>query len=169
MTTIPIGYAPRVARVAPSSITRKALTVLLWLLPFHILAMAVLFGALNLPASTVRLIASWKEVVVVALVALTIARSAVGLGPRARVFWGDISVLGLMVIAILFILTKTVWFQVKFPLAAELYGIRDAVFFMLLYFVGRSTPEILRDEKLLRTMYRVALVTSGALMSSRGR
>ena len=160
MTTIPIGYAPPIARATPSSITRRALTLLLWLLPFHILAMAVLFGALNLPASTVRLIASWKEVVVVALVALTIARSAVGLGPRARVFWGDIAVLGMFFVAILFILTKTVWFQVKFPLAAELYGVRDAVFFMLLYFVGRSTPEILRDEKLLRTMYRVALVTS---------
>jgi hypothetical protein len=139
---------------------RKALTVLLWLLPFHILAMAVLFGALRLPVSTVRIIASWKEVVVIALVALTVARSAVGLGPRARIFWGDIAVLGMFVLAILFILTETIWFQVKYPLVAQLYGLRDAVFFMLLYFVGRSTPEILRDEKLLRTMYRVALVTS---------
>lgn len=160
MTTLPIGYSAPVARATPSSIMRKALTLLLWLLPFHILAMAVLFGALHLPISTVRLIASWKETVVIALVALTIARSAAGLGPRARVFWGDIAVLGMFILSILFVLTKTIWFQVKFPLAAELYGVRDAVFFMLLYFVGRSTPEILRDEKLLRTMYRVALVTS---------
>jgi hypothetical protein len=62
-------------------------------------------------------------------------------------------------VAVVFLLTENFWFQAKIPLGAELYGFRDSVFFMLLYFVGRATPEIAGDWKLLKRLYLVLLVT----------
>src|SRR5438094_47364 len=42
----------------------------IWLLPFHIVAIATLFGVVGLPLLVVRGIAAWKEATVALLVAL---------------------------------------------------------------------------------------------------
>ena len=47
-----------------------------------------------------------------------------------------------------------------FPGKTAFYGIRDIAFFMLLYFVGRATPEIGDDDRALRRFFLLALITS---------
>ena len=69
-----------------------ALPVFGWGLPFHSLMVALLFGGLGLPANTVRLLAAWKEIAVIGLVALVIVRALIGRGPRVSVSWIDIAV-----------------------------------------------------------------------------
>lgn len=45
------------------------------------------------------------------------------------------------------------------PLKASLFGLRDSAFFVIFYFVGRATPEIGRDERLMKRAFAVLLVT----------
>ncbi len=47
-----------------------------------------------------------------------------------------------------------------FPGKTAFYGIRDATFFMLLYFVGRATPEIGDNDTAIRRFFRLAILTS---------
>lgn len=160
MTTHAIDYRTDFRATPSSRAAQTGLTLFLWLLPFHSFVIAVLFGALHFDEQLVRAIAAWKEVTIIALVAVTILRSMRGLGTECEVGWEDLSVGWLIAIAIVYLLTENLWFHVNVPLGAQLYGLRDLVFFMLLYFVGRSTPELAGKDVLLRSMYWVAVVTS---------
>jgi O-antigen ligase len=51
-------------------------------------------------------------------------------------------------------------FHANIPVGAELYGIRDGFFFMLLYYVGRSMPELADSETVMKHAYLVALIIS---------
>ena len=153
-----------VPRPAPIPAARTglgwALMVFIWLLPFHILTMAVLFGAFGLPAPVVRAIAAWKEALVAALVALTVARAFTGHGPRLPVRAADLAVAGLGLLALVYLIGAGVWFGGDLRLGAQALGLRDAVFFTLLYFVGRATPEIAGDPRYFRALIAIGVVTS---------
>jgi hypothetical protein len=137
-----------------------ALPVLSWGLPFHSLMVAMLFGGLGFQVGTVRLLAAWKEIAVIALVALVIFRAMVGKGPRVAVSWVDLAVGSLLLISGAFFIAGHAWLQIDLPNGAELYGLRDIGFFLLLYFVGRATPEIADDPDTLRRLYIIAVLTS---------
>ncbi len=137
-----------------------ALPVFSWGLPFHSLMVAVLFGALGFQAGTVRLLAAWKEIAVIGLIVLVIVRALLGKGPRVSVSWVDMAVVSLLLIAGGFFVAGKVWLQVELPRGAELYGLRDIGFFLLLYFVGRASPEIADDQDTLRRLYIIAVLTS---------
>lgn len=137
-----------------------ALPVFSWGLPFHSLIVAVLFGGLGLQADTVRALAAWKEIAVIGLVILVIVRAAIGKGPRVSVSWIDIAVGSLLFIAIAFYVTGHALLRIDLPKGAELYGLRDIAFFLLLYFVGRASPEIADDPDTLRRLYIVAVLVS---------
>jgi len=139
---------------------RVALPVFSWGLPFHSLIIAMLFGGLGLAIATARTLAAWKEAFVIGLILLVILRAVSGRGPRVGVHWIDLAVLSLIGIAVVFLTTGRVLFQIELPSAAGLYGIRDIAFFLLLYFVGRASPEIADDPNTLRRLYIVALLTS---------
>ena len=136
------------------------LLVFIWLLPFHILVMAFLFGGLGLPTIVVRLIAAWKETLVGVLVATVMLRAALGRGNRSTVQWLDLAVGGLVLLALPYLLGAGIWFGLDVPIGARLYGLRDAVYFSLLYFVGRATPEVVRDERVLKALFLVGVITS---------
>ncbi len=136
------------------------LFVLIWLLPFHIVVMAGLFGGLGVPAPVVRLIAAWKEVLVTTLVATVLLRVALGRSNRSPVLWLDLAVGGLGLLALAYLLGGGIWFGLDVPVGARLYGLRDGVFFSLLYFVGRSTPDVVRDERVLKALFVVGVITS---------
>ncbi|MEX2110687.1 MAG: O-antigen ligase family protein [Gemmatimonadaceae bacterium] len=121
--------------------------------------MAALFGLFALPAGTVRGIAAWKEIGLALLTAFVILRSLTGHGPRNAIAWPDLWVSGLMTTAVLFLLTENLWLRFDLPKAAEFMGIRDAVYFMLAYFVGRATPELVSDEKTMRWLFALVLFT----------
>jgi hypothetical protein len=152
---LPLTTSVRLPRVA-----RTALILFLWLLPFHSLVIAFLFGYLSVSETTVRAVAAWKEVAIVLLVGWVALRSLTGAGPRARLMAPDIAVTVLITIAIVFALLENPLFFARIPRAAELYGFRDSILFMLLYYVGRSTPEIAESDTILRHAYLIALVVS---------
>lgn len=141
-------------------LSRVALPVFSWALPFHIVAMAALFGVAGLPSTTVRSIAAWKEIAVAILLVIVVSR-AVGSGkPKMRLSFADLAVLGLLAVALTYLLIENSWLGARIPAKTALYGIRDISFFTLLYFVGRATPEIADDWKALRRFFRVAWITS---------
>ena len=128
-------------------------------LVFHSLVMAALFGWFGLPEGTVRLIAAWKEVGLALLIFLVVLRSLTGRGLRSPIAWPDIWIGGLMATAILYLLSENAWLRFNLPRTAEFMGMRDAVYFMLAYFVGRATPEIASDEKTMGRLFIVVLLT----------
>lgn len=157
-TALPITHAFERRRLPLTA--RTTLILLVWLLPFHSLIMAWLFGGLKWPGSTVRMLASWKEVTVVVLFVWAIGRTLSGRTARTRITAPDIAITGLIALASVYLLLQSHVFGLGMPLAAELYGFRDAVFFMLLYYVGRATPELAADDRVLRHLFYVALVVS---------
>lgn len=137
-----------------------ALPVFSWGLPFHSLLIAMLFGGLGMHAETVRQIAAWKEMAVIGLVGLVIVRAMLGKGPRVAISWIDIAVGSLLFIAVAFLIAGHAWLRIELPSGAELYGLRDIAFFLLLYFVGRASPEIADDPDTLRRLYIIAVLVS---------
>jgi hypothetical protein len=125
----------------------------------HSLVMAALFGLFGLPEGVVRAIAAWKEVGLALLVLLVILRSLTGRGQRTVVAWPDIWIGGLMATALLYLLTENLWLRFDLPRTAEFMGIRDAVYFMLMYFVGRGMPELASDETAMRRLIALVLLT----------
>src|SRR5687767_2932339 len=139
---------------------RAALPLFTWGLPFHSLLVAVLFGGLGLSAGLVRGLAAWKEIAVLLLIAIVILRAATGRGPRVAISWVDLAVSSLLVIAGAFLIGGSSLLQIELPPGTELYGIRDIAFFLLLYFIGRASPEIADDPQTLRRLYIVTLLAS---------
>ena len=128
-------------------------------LVFHSLVMAALFGLFGLPEGIVRMIAAWKEVALALLIFVVILRSLTGRGLLNPIAWPDIWIGGLMTTAILYLLAENAWLRFNLPRGAEFMGIRDAVYFMLAYFVGRATPEIASDEKTMGRLFILVLLT----------
>ncbi|MEO5903074.1 MAG: O-antigen ligase family protein, partial [Gemmatimonadaceae bacterium] len=155
------------AAVPKTFFNRVALPVFSWGLPFHSLIVAMLFGGLGLTIGTVRTIAAWKEVSVLGLMILVILRAAIGRGPRVAISWIDLAVGSLIAIAFVFLFAGKAFFQIELPAGAELFGIRDIAFFMLLYFVGRASPEIADDPQTFRRLYIIVLLTSAIAVVER--
>jgi len=151
---------PKLGEVQLPRVARTALILFMWLLPFHALVIAVLFGYFGVSADIVRAIAAWKEIAIVLLVAWVALRALTSRGPGAEIMAPDVAVTALISIAVLFGLLENPVFSANLPGAAQLYGFRDSIFFMLLYYVGRSTPEIAETDTILRHAYFIALVVS---------
>ena len=155
-----VALSPERAAPAPSKLSR-GLEIFLWLLPFHIAVMALLFGYVGVPGQIMRVIAAWKEVLVLALAAGAVGRALVSRGPRVAVCGLDIAVAGLLFYAVWFVVgAGAAYGQGEVPLAARLYGLRDAALFLLLYFVGRATPSVVQSDRILRILVVVGAVTS---------
>ena len=121
--------------------------------------MAILFGPLRQPASYVRILAAWKEVALVLLLVIVVIRSVLGRGPRVTVAWTDLWIGGLISTALIYFVGANLWLRANLPLDAQLLGFRQAVYFMLIYFVGRATPEIAEDERTMRVIFVLVVVT----------
>lgn len=137
-----------------------ALPVFSWGLPFHSLMVAVVFGAIGFQADTVRMLAAWKEIGVLGLVAFVVFRAITGKGPRVAITWMDLAVGGLLFIAFAFFVAGHAWLRIELPPGAGIYGMRDIAFFLLLYFVGRASPEIADDPDTLRRLYIITVLIS---------
>lgn len=136
-----------------------ALPVFSWGLPFHSLLVALVFGGLGVSAAAARGFAAWKEIAVIGMVIIVMIRAAAGRGPRVAISWIDIAVGSLLVIAGAFFIGGKVLLRIELPPGAELYGLRDIAFFLLLYFVGRASPEIVDDPDTLRRLYIIVVLT----------
>ena len=141
-----------------SALTRIAFPVLAWGLAFHSLVIAILFGPLRFPEGTVRIIAGWKDVALLLLVFIVLARAISGRGPSVSLTWTDFWIGGLFAVAIVYLVAGTILLGSHVPLSIQLLGLRQAVFFMLLYFVGRATPDLV-DDATMRTIFVLVIVT----------
>jgi hypothetical protein len=145
--------------VRGSFLSRWAFPLLAWGLAFHSLVIAILFGPLGLPEGRVRQIAAWKELALVALLVIVVLRAILGRGPRVALSWMDFWVGGLIAVAVVYFAGANLWLRTDLPINAELLGFRQAVYFMLIYFVGRATPELVEDEGTMRRIFLLVVVT----------
>jgi hypothetical protein len=145
----------------------QAFTLLAWGLAFHSLAMAVLYGGFGMPADAVRVVAGWKEVAAALLLVVVVVRAVSGRGPRAPFDWPDLAVGGLIAVALCYAIGQRILLLAWLPENAELLGLRDAVYFMLLYFVGRGTPELARDDRVLRRLVYLIVFASAVAVLER--
>ncbi|MGK2963434.1 MAG: O-antigen ligase family protein [Gemmatimonadaceae bacterium] len=142
-----------------SALSRIAFPVFAWGLVFHSLLITVLFGLFGLSVDLVRSLAAWKEVGLAVLLAIVVLRAFTGRGSRTVLAWPDMWVGGLIATALMFLLLENPWLRFNLPRQAELLGFRDAVYFMLLYFIGRTMPELVSDEGAMRKVFILVLVT----------
>ena len=149
-------------RVVPEqrSLPARALPWVLWALTFHILGIAVLFGYFNLSVKVVQLIAAWKEIAGLLLFVIVAVRAASGWGQRVTVSAADLFAGLWIALAVVFFATENVVLRDFVPLKAAVFGVRDAAFFMLFYFVGRATPELGDDYRFMKHAFAVLAVTS---------
>jgi len=143
------------------------ITIFAWGLAFHVVVMAALFGGLGMPGRTVRLIAAWKEIAVALVVISAVVRALLGRLPALAVTVTDLAVAGLIGLAVVYLLVFEAWGGSGTTLLAQLYGLRDAAFFLLLYFVGRTTPELADNDGVLRVLIAVGAITSIAAILER--
>jgi len=122
--------------------------------------MAVLFGYFGLPIGLVRALAAWKEILAVVLVLIVLLRALSGRGPGVTVAWADIWIGGLTAVGVAYLIGENTLLQAGLPKSAELLGFRDAIYFLVIYFVGRATPEVVEDNRWVRTIFALVLFTS---------
>jgi hypothetical protein len=154
-----VPAAPVIEGQEESFLSRVGFPVFAWGLVFHSLIITILFGWFGLSVDTVRSIAAWKEAALILFLGVVILRALTGRGPRTSLAWPDLWIGGLMATAVLFLLVENLWLRLNLPRGAELLGFRDAVYFMLLYFVGRSMPELASREGAMKKVFAIVLVT----------
>ncbi|MEO7041063.1 MAG: O-antigen ligase family protein [Gemmatimonadaceae bacterium] len=142
------------------SIVARALPALTWGLTFHILAIALLFGYFRMSENTVRAIAAWKETFAALVLLATIVRMLRGTGTRTAVVATDLLAAGWIGLAVVFVLTENILWRNNISTVGAFLGLRDAAFFVLFYFVGRGTPEIGEDDRMLKRAFIVLAVVS---------
>ncbi len=121
--------------------------------------MAVLYGLAGMPAGQVRVIAAWKEAILVLLLGLVCVRSILGLGPRTRITVSDLCAAGLISLAACFVLAQNVLLLHDLSFGGSMLGFRDAVFLLTAYFLGRGMPELVSDPRTLRRLYILLVFT----------
>lgn len=131
------------------------LAVFTWALPFQTVAIMTLFAIVRVPAGPLRAIAGWKEMAVLAVTAGVATRAATRRGSEStRVLALDLVVASLIGLAIVHVAAQAAAMgDVTSPVVA--FGLRDSILFMLLYFVGRATPNVGADD---RAIARIALM-----------
>jgi len=132
----------------------------MWGLTFHILVIALLFGLFGVPATIVRVLAAWKEALVVLLFAVLALRTVAGRGARSAIGAADLCATALLLSAAVALLTENAVFAATITTSAGLLGFRDAAIFLLLYFVGRGTPAVADDPALFRRAFRILVLIS---------
>jgi hypothetical protein len=143
-----------------SALIALPVTLLLWVLPFHAVMIAFFFGVLKTGMQATMIMAAWKEAVAAILLSTVLLRLILSRGPGATIMATDVAVTGLISLAVLFALAENPIFGAGIPPKVELFGFRSSVFFMLLYFFGRSVPEIGERSTYVKHLFRVAVVVA---------
>lgn len=160
MTATALRFPATATRAQPPRISRVAVLLFLWILPFHSLAIALLFGYFGVSAGVARTIAAWKEAAIVVFLICVVIRGLSGRGRRSSLVPADFALFTLLTLAIVAVIVADPLFHAGIPAGAELYAFRDGFFFMLLYFVGRAMPELADSDTLMKNAFIIALVIS---------
>ena len=155
-----VDAVPESLELRRSFLTRVVFPCVAWGLAFHSLVLAALFGWLGLSQEVVRAIAAWKDVALILLLLTVFIRAISGRGARVSLTWTDLWVGGMLVVGFIYLAGENLWLRANLPIVAELLGIRQSVLFFLIYFVGRATPQLADDDKTIRTIFTLVIVTS---------
>lgn len=145
---------------------QRAHALVTWGLAFHVFAITILFGPLGLPMGTVRAIASWKELAVAGLAVWGLLRLTRG-GTRLHVTLADVAAASMGLLIVARGLVELGMPNGGSPPVVLLFGARDLGIPFLLYLVGRSTPGILDDPRLLSRLTTIGLLTTGIAVVER--
>ena len=138
----------------------RLLLTYIWLLPVHVLVIAMLFGLLGLPFSLVRVVAAWKELSLLAVFGLLAVWAPFHRRAALRPTVPDLFALLLLGQAALYVALPIGVSASSLNLSGRLYGFRDAVFLALIYLVGRLAPASARDaERVVRALCVLGVVT----------
>lgn len=129
-----------------------------WGLVLHSLALAVLFGALGLDMQMARMIAAWKEVVLLLLLLAVCIRAGARQTPGSVIAPPDLLVAALIATAIAYFVAANNIFHAGLPQGSQSLGFRDAVYFMLAYFVGRSAPGLVGDAVVIKRLFILTVI-----------
>ncbi len=143
-----------------SYLTRVVFPLFAWGLAFHSLVTAMLFGLFGLPIGVVRVIAAWKDIGLLLLLLVIFIKSVSGRGPGISIVWTDFWIGSLVMVAAMYFAGENLWLRTNLPIPAEILGIRQVVFFMLVYFVGRAMPDLADDDGIMRKIFVLVVVTS---------
>lgn len=155
LTVAPLLAAVRFAFRSP----QRWFGLYTWLLPLHVLVMSILFGPLELEEGVVRAIAAWKELTVLVLLGTVTAGAVLSRG-RARILAPDVAAFVLSGLAVAHLVVVDAIPMLGLPIVSRLYGMRDAVFVLALYAIGRATPSIVSDPAVARRFVRLGLVAA---------
>ena len=136
------------------------IVLFIWVLPFHAVTIAFFFGVLRTGMHATIVLAAWKEMVAVFLIAAVVMRCVFSRGPRVWIAAPDVAIAALILLAALFALVENPIFGAEVPDKVALFGFRSSVFFMLLYYVGRAVPELGDSSIYLKHLFRVAVVVA---------
>lgn len=150
---------PRTDALSPAGAPR-IFRLLSWALTFHIVVMALLFGLVGLPIQSVRALAAWKELFAILALATAGLRAAFGRAPLPGPAAPDLPVALLVALAALHTIASVGGWGPPTSITLLGYGLRDTVLCFALYAVGRATPSVARDPRVLRTLLAVGAVTS---------
>jgi len=84
---------------------------------------------------------------------------ATGRGCHLTIAAADLFAGGWVAMTLILFVTQNVVLRDDVPLTASLFGLRDAAFFVIFYFVGRTTPEIADNSAFAKRAFAVLLVT----------
>ena len=121
--------------------------------------MVLLLGR-GLTVDQVRVAAAWKEIVAVALVAGAALRLAMGRVPEFTVRAPDLLAAAIVSLALIHAGAAGAGIGPAHEPADVALGVRDLVFGFALYMVGRTTPALADDRRLLRRFFVVGAITS---------
>jgi hypothetical protein len=158
VTATALRFPATAMRVRAPRISRVALILFLWILPFHSLIIALLFGYFGVSAGVARTIAAWKEAAIVMFLLWMFIRTLSGRGRNTPIMATDVAVTALIGLAVVCLIVADPVFHARIPVGAEFYAFRDGFFFMLLYYVGRSMPELADSEIVMKHAFFIALV-----------
>ncbi len=135
------------AAVAVAAVVRPTLVLITFvaLLPIHLLLMVLFFNA-GMDHGLLRAFSVWKELAALVALAVLAARFIAG-GKVPRLHVLDVIVLIFLAWNLLY-LVAPIGSAFRAPMMLRAQGLRDNVFFVFLYFIGRLAPMSVRDVRL---------------------
>lgn len=141
-----------------SRLKYAAFPLFAWGLVLHSLAMAVMFGALGLDIDIARRVAAWKEIVLALLLVAVVVRAYLRATPGSPLATPDLLVGGLVATTLAYLVAANPIFGAGLPEASQWLGFRDAAYFLLAYFVGRSAPSLVGADVVMRRLFILILI-----------
>jgi O-antigen ligase len=130
------------------------------LLPIHSLTLTVLLVNGRLPVTAVRLIAAWKETLLIVLLCFVILYLLSNQLP-VRLIWVDWVALAWLSFIIITLVFHDVFFDEPTTIVVKLYGARDWLLYLAPYFIGRFiilSP--IQQRRILKTILHIGFITS---------